>query len=738
MLLRTLMRAMSRSRPTTRIPTPRVIRSIWVLRAPAPAITVTVTAADNTTAAQHTLTIARGATAKASSLTLSGIEGLGFEPGKRRYDTTAPAGSTSTTVDMTPVGDAVLEGFAVTAGDTEVAAIGDDGTVELTAGKDTLVAVRAATAANESQTVYTVRLRGTQQSQSDQGQDTQGSQGSLGQGSRDSQDSRDSRDSQDSQDSQGPLGQGVGRSSLSPSGAIAKSIHAAGGAPDVWTRDVADPLVPRTAPQTTQPRLTALDVTPGTLTPTFDTATHAYDVSVAHDTEHITITPTANSTADALIDLPDADPDTAGHQVALNAAAPGGKPAQTAILVTVTDGTTIDSYTLTVTRDAPPPRIGTRADTLAAFAREPAKDFTEADLVYRYWDPVGIWSDGTDMWVIFDTVSEHLVAYNLATQALRTDRIHHADKRNWVNPPLRLAAPYDLWSDGTNLWVVDHYRCLIFAYDSVTGDNRPDMTMNVQSNGTSCLRRPTRLNGFRTYRTTGIWSDGGTMWVAYRDSAEIWGYSMATGARQPERDITTLAAAGAHWPAALWSDGETMWVADAGDTHIYAFDLDDGARRSELEFTNTALAPADISSFNGIWSDGTTMWVTDIGSHSYGHQPMYPPGSGESGIYAFRMPTSAALKSLTISGIDFGTFQTGIMSYTATAPTGTTSATVAATAAFPDDATVAVSYAAANGTTGTGTGNTVTLSQGVNTITVTATYGTADTRTYTVTVTVTE
>ena len=315
-------------------------------------VTVTVTAADNTTTAQHTLTIARGATAKASSLTLSGTEGLGFEPGKRRYDTTPAAGSTSTTVAMAPVGDAVLEGFAVTAGDTEVAAIGDDGTVSLTAGKDTLVAVRAATADNESQTVYTVRLRGTQQSQSDQGQ---GAQNDQGQGAR------------DSQGIQGSLGQGVGRSSFSASGAVAKSIHATGGAPDVWTRYVADPVVPRTAPAGTapagtEPRLTALDVTPGALTPAFDSATHAYDIAVAHDTEHITVTPTASSAADALIDLPDADPDTDGHQVALNAAGSGAKPAQTAALITVTDGTAIDSYTLTVTRDAPPPRIGTRQD----------------------------------------------------------------------------------------------------------------------------------------------------------------------------------------------------------------------------------------------------------------------------------------------------------------------------------------------------------------------------------------
>ena len=80
------------------------------------------TASTTTTARVYTA-------ARAARITLSGIEGLGFEPGKRRYDTTPAAGVTSTTVAMTPAGDAVLEGFAVTAGDSEVAAIGDDGAV---------------------------------------------------------------------------------------------------------------------------------------------------------------------------------------------------------------------------------------------------------------------------------------------------------------------------------------------------------------------------------------------------------------------------------------------------------------------------------------------------------------------------------------------------------------------------------------------------------------------------------
>ena len=336
-------------------------------------------------------------------------------------------------------------------------------------------------------------------------------------------------------------------------------------------------------------------------------------------------------------------------------------------------------------------------------------------------EPAGIWSDGTDMWVLYDHVNEYLVAYDLATARLDRNRVFNTEDRAWDN---RTPAPYDLWSDGTNLWVVDHTRCLIFAFDRITGANRPDLTIRAEhSNGRGCLRA----------RTTGIWSDRETMWVAYEYPGKILAYSLATGARQSQHDITTLGAAGVNRPAALWSDGVTLWVANSSDTRVYAFGLADGVQRSDLEFSTEVLQAADVSSLNGIWSDGATMWVSDIGRRSQ-NTPHYAAGTGEPGIHAFAMPISAALKSLTISNVDFGLFQTGVMSYSGTAPSGTTSATVAATAAFPDDTTVAVSYEAADGTQGTGT--TVTLSQGANTITITIAYGTSDIRTYTVTVTV--
>ena len=595
------------------------------------AIAVTVTAADNSTTAVHTLTIARGASARASSLTLSGVQGLGFDPGKRRYDTTPAAGSTSTTVAMAPVGDAVLEGFAVTAGDTEVAAIGDDGTVELTAGKDTLVAVRAATADNESQTVYTVRLRGTQQSQSDQGsqgQDSRDSRGIQGQGAQGDQGARDS------QGIQGSLGQGAQGRSLSASGAVAKSIHAIGGAPDVWTRDVADPVVPRsaparTAPAGTEPRLTALDVTPGTLTPAFDSATHAYDVAVTHDTEHITVTPTASSAADALIDLSDADPDTDGHQVALNAAGSGAKPAQTAVLITVNDGTAIDSYTLTVTRDAPTqPRtvcMAAGADaTLASF------ELSQGSLSPAFDPSVTAYTTSVPAHTGWATVTAE------PTDPAASVNISASDA-NPIAPghQIDLAAAPNSQTHGTTT-----IQAIVTGTDGCPGDT---YTITVTRPPATSFRTSTGIINTLKIGIKGLWSDGENLWVANHDyyhnhaafPGGIHSFDVATGSlvQSFQHLATTDLPADVYFyrledetavlfPTDTWSDGNSMWVLTRGG-YVYRYDITTGESGTlsggEQVIDSVGHFWARLGGVGGLaagmWSDGSIMWVVNSGEN---------------------------------------------------------------------------------------------------------------------------
>ena len=105
-----------------------------------------------------------------------------------------------------------------------------------------------------------------------------------------------------------------------------------------------------------EPSLSGIEISEGTLAPEFASGTFSYAASVAHDVAQITVTPAAPEGVTALVTSPDADADAPGHQVALNAGRPGGKPAQTAIVITASTATDITGYTLTVTRAALPER----------------------------------------------------------------------------------------------------------------------------------------------------------------------------------------------------------------------------------------------------------------------------------------------------------------------------------------------------------------------------------------------
>ena len=99
-------------------------------------------------------------------------------------------------------------------------------------------------------------------------------------------------------------------------------------------------------------------------------------------------------------------------------------------------------------------------------------------------------------------------------------------------------------------------------------------------------------------RPSGIWSDGGTAWVADVDDAQLYAYRLADGARLPERDVATEPN-----PMGLWSDGDLLWIAGSGG-HLRAHRLTDGTRLASRDLALPATA-APV----GLWSNGETAWV---------------------------------------------------------------------------------------------------------------------------------
>ena len=284
-------------------------------------VVVRVIAADGSTVLSYSVAVGRDGVlpAAATGLSLDGVGDLGFDPAERRYRAGVPVGTVRTRVSASGAGGATTSAFSLRAGERRVRQSGSDGQVPLSASGDTLIGVRVSASGNERQSIYSVRLR--------------------------------------------PPAQQTPRS---VSGRVARSAAAAG----PW----AGPRTGQTQTQRTDvdPRLSALTVSPGTLSPVFAAATFEYAVSVAHDVAQVTVNPTAATGAAALVAAPDADAGTAGHQVALNAAHTGNKSAQTAFLIAVTAGTKIDSYTVTVTRPAPPSTDATlSALTLSAGTLKP-------------------------------------------------------------------------------------------------------------------------------------------------------------------------------------------------------------------------------------------------------------------------------------------------------------------------------------------------------------------------------
>ncbi|MXW24480.1 MAG: cadherin-like beta sandwich domain-containing protein, partial [Chloroflexi bacterium] len=144
-------------------------------------------------------------------------------------------------------------------------------------------------------------------------------------------------------------------------------------------------------------------------------------------------------------------------------------------------------------------------------------------------------------------------------------------------------------------------------------------------------------------------------------------------------------------PHGIWSDGVTVWVSDHGAKRLFAYRLPEpGAEPTdqvvELERVTTEefAEPGRVgnNSPRGIWSDGDVMYVAD---------------AHDGKVYTYNMPDAidARLATLTLSGVDFGTFDPARRKYEGVAAAGVTSTTVAAVAA-QDGATVAIGPADAD------------------------------------------
>ena len=282
-------------------------------------------------------------------------------------------------------------------------------------------------------------------------------------------------------------------------------------------------------------------------------------------------------------------------------------------------------------------------------------------------DPTGLWGDGAVLWVAQNGsgANDAVYAYDLATAERVEEREFALDETN--------RAPRGIWSDGATAWVSDSGQEKLFAHNLATG-------ARVEERDIALTRRNRDARG--------IWAGDGVMWVLDGGKNGLFAYDLASGEFLGEYELADANGS----PHGIWSDGVTVWVSNHDPKRIYAYRLPalpaDGppeeppALERVVDEDFVELGRIGNNSPRGIWSDGDVMYVAD---------------ENDDRVYSYNMPDAfdARLASLTLEGIDIGTFDPARREYEGVADAGVTSTTVVAEA-VRDGATVAVTPADAD------------------------------------------
>ena len=272
-----------------------------------------------------------------TGLALDGLAAFGFTPAQRRYEAVKAAGvSVVTVIASSDDSDATVEVLAVRSDDSPLVIDTDDADpntpghqVALSEAGETLLLVLVTSADAKRQDVYVVLVR---------------------------------------QPATQPPGAPTTKNTVAPG--LLRGL-ADGGGPGAVLRDTAVPT------------LSALSLDGITLAPLFAAATTDYTATVDADIAQVTVAATPAGDATVMLTPADADLNTAGWQVALPAADAGGAPTQTTIAAIVVSGDTmaVNSYLITVSREAPPADDAT-LDALALDGAALSPAFDPATYVY--------------------------------------------------------------------------------------------------------------------------------------------------------------------------------------------------------------------------------------------------------------------------------------------------------------------------------------------------------------------
>ena len=328
-------------------------------------ITINVTALDNITTQQYTITVTRASPAVSNDATLSsltissGILTPAFSGSTIEYTASVTAGTSSVTV--TPTHNQA--NATITVNGTTVTSGSASGSISLSVGNNSIVVVVTAQdgTTKKNYTITVTRGSATLPTLSSLTISSGTLSPSFSSGTTSYTDAvTNDITSVTVTPTQGEVGDtitvnGTTVTSGSPSSAInldvgPNSILVVVTASDSTTNNYTISVVRAAPALSNDSTLASLSISSGTLDPVFDSPTLNYAVSVDNTVSSVTLTPTANQT-DATITVNGASvlSGTASQSINLTA----GVATPISILVTAPDGTTFDTYIVTVTRALP-------------------------------------------------------------------------------------------------------------------------------------------------------------------------------------------------------------------------------------------------------------------------------------------------------------------------------------------------------------------------------------------------
>ena len=264
---------------------------------------------------------------------------------------------------------------------------------------------------------------------------------------------------------------------------------------------------------TSDATLRSLSLSEVTFSPAFSPGITSYRASVEDTVLSTTVTAVpAQTGATAVVKLDGVEDSDGTVELAEDA-----NSFSITVVVTAPNGTSVQTYTITVTRGAVGPPVitgvgggggggGGPSPSTVDFEWTVEHDIEELDA--RHDKPSGMWSDGTTLWLAHngDGADDAVYAYDIESGERVEGREFELDESN--------RAPRGIWSDGERAWVSDSGQERLFAYDLATGERLENRDIEL-AEGNADAR--------------GIWSDGQTMWVLDGNRGALFAYDLASG-----------------------------------------------------------------------------------------------------------------------------------------------------------------------------------------------------------------